>query len=84
MGTLSNMPNIGTTLEEKLMQVEIKDADDLKNIGSKEAFIKLKLVDPTACFNTLCALEGAIEDIRWHHLSQEKKSDLKTFFDTLK
>jgi len=33
------------------------------------------------CFNTLCALEGAIQGILWHNLSDEAKADLKRFFE---
>lgn len=84
MKNLSTMPNIGKVLEEKLINVGIENANQLKAIGSKEAFIKMKNIDSTVCYNTLCALKGAIEGIRWHDLSQEIKQDLKRFFQSFK
>jgi len=77
---LSKMPNIGGTLEKKLMEAGINTPEDLKKAGSKEAFIKIKFIDNTACYNMLCALEGAIQGIRWHDLSEDTKKDLKLFF----
>ncbi len=48
------------------------------------AFIRIKAIDPDACFSKLCALEGAVEGIRWHNLSKEKKSELKHFFSMIR
>lgn len=42
---LSDLPNIGRALEQKLIEAGIKDADQLKNLGSKQAFIELRNVD---------------------------------------
>ena len=30
----------------------------------------------------LCALEGAVQNIRWHNLNKETKEDLKEFFNS--
>lgn len=82
MGDLVKLPNIGATLEKRLTAVGINDTAALVDIGSKEAYIKLKLHEGDTCFNALCALEGAIQNIRWHDLSGETKKDLKEFFDS--
>lgn len=84
MGRLSELPNIGKVLEERLIKIGINDAETLRQVGSKEAFIKLRLFEGDTCFNTLCALEGGIEGIRWHHLDSETKAELKRFFDSFK
>lgn len=81
---LSKMPNIGLTLEKKLIDIGIKTPEELISLGSKEAFVNIKIVDNTACYNMLCALEGAIQGIRWHNLSNSTKEDLKCFFQSLK
>ncbi|MEN6379780.1 MAG: TfoX/Sxy family DNA transformation protein [Methanofastidiosum sp.] len=47
--------------------------------GSKEAFIRIKTIDDTACFSMLQGLEGAIQGIRWNHLPEPIKKDLKQF-----
>ena len=72
MGELSKLPNIGKSVEEQLNLVGINTVEDLKIIGSKEAWLKIREIDKSACINRLYALEGAIEGIRWH--SQKKKS----------
>jgi DNA transformation protein len=81
---LSKMLNIGLTLEKKLTDIGINTSEELISLGSKEAFIRIKIVDNTACYNMLCALEGAIQEIIWHNLSDTTKKDLKCFFQSLK
>ena len=71
MGELSKLPNIGKVLEKQLNDVGINTVDDLINLGSKEAWLKIKEIDDSACLNRLMALEGAIQNIRWHNLSEE-------------
>lgn len=80
MGELSKLPNIGKVVEKQLNDVGISTVDDLINIGSKEAWLKIKEVDESACLNRLMALEGAIQNIRWHNLSDEDKKNLKDFY----
>ncbi len=80
MGELSKLPNIGKKLEEQLNEVGIESYDDLVNIGSGEAWLKIKEIDESACINRLMALEGAIQNIRWHNLSDEDKRKLKEFY----
>jgi DNA transformation protein len=77
---LIDLPNIGKTLANKLMEAGIKDPEVLINCGSKEAWQKIKRNNPDACINMLMALEGAIQGIRWHSLSEETKTELKEFY----
>lgn len=83
MGELSKLPNISKVIEEKLNEVDITTPQELYEIGSKEAFIRIRLKDPTACVNMLCAIEGAIQGIRWHNLSDDIKAELKSFYNSL-
>lgn len=80
MGELSKLPNIGKVLEEQLNDVGINIIDELIDIGSKEAWLKIKEIDESACINRLMALEGAIQNIRWHDLSENDKKNLKDFY----
>ncbi len=80
MGELAKLPNIGKVVEEQLNKVGIKTVEQLKEIGSKHSWLKIKEIDASACINRLYALEGAIQGIRWHHLSDEIKSELKEFY----
>lgn len=84
MNQLSDMPNIGKVVEELLVKTGIEDQEALKEIGSKEAFKRIKKLDETSCLNKLYALEGAIQGIRWHDLSTEKKAELKAYFNKIK
>ena len=79
MGELSKLPNIGKVVEKQLNEVGINTVDELIDIGSKEAWLKIKEIDESACLNRLMALEGAIQNIRWHNLSEEDKKNLKDF-----
>lgn len=84
MGELSKLPNIGKVVEEQLNEVGINTVDDLIDIGSKEAWLKIKEIDGSACINRLMALEGAIRNIRWHDLSDGDKNNLKNFYNSFK
>lgn len=81
MGELSKLPNIGKVLEKQLNDVGINTIDDLINLGSKETWLKIKEIDDSACLNRLMALEGAIQNIRWHNLSEEDKDNLRNFYN---
>lgn len=80
---LTHLPNIGKVVAEKLVQVGIESPEQLKSIGSKNAFIRLRTVDSGACLSMLCGLEGAIQGVRWHSLEKSKKEELKEFIKTL-
>jgi DNA transformation protein len=84
MVQLSKLPNIGNKLEDQLIEVGIETVDQLKQIGSKQAWLNIKAIDPSACINLLCALEGAIQGVRWHYLSDEVKDELKELYNAVK
>ncbi|AEG58796.1 TfoX/Sxy family protein [Desulforamulus ruminis] len=84
MSGLKKLPNIGEILEEKLKKAGIHCPEDLINLGSREAFRRLRNYDGDGCYNMLCALEGAIQGVRWHYLSEKDKRSLKEFYMSLK
>lgn len=83
MKRLTDLPNIGKVLAERLIEAGIKTPDDLFDLGAEEAFLRIKTVDNDACLSKLCALEGAIRGIRWHNLSADRKEELQRFFTTV-
>lgn len=83
MGELSRLPNIGKVIEEQLNDAGINTIDELMDLGSKEAWLRIREVDDSACINRLMALEGAIQNIRWHDLSREDKNKLKDFYNSI-
>lgn len=84
MGELSKLLNIGKEIERQLIEVGIDTEEKLKKIGAKQAWLKIKAKDSSACYNQLCALEGAIEGIRRHNLKEDTKKDLKEFYNDFK
>ena len=84
MGELNKLPNIGKMLEGQLKDIGINTIEDLVDTGSKEAWIRIKEIDERACINRLMALEGAIQNIRWHDLSEKDKKNLRDFYNNFK
>ena len=84
MSDLTNLPNIGKEMELKLKSIGIDTKERLIDIGSEEAFFKLKTKYPNVCLVHLYALEGAIQNMDFNCLSEKTKARLKTFSDTLK
>ena len=84
MGALSQLPNIGEKLEAQLNEAGITTFEELKQIGSREAWLLIKASDPSACLMRLSALEGAIRGIRWHSLDDSVKQSLREFYSSHK
>lgn len=80
MASLRNLPNIGKILEEQLESIGIRTPDELRTAGSREAWMRIQAIDASACYNRLCALEGAIRGVRWHDLPLDVKEDLLAFY----
>ena len=81
MGELKTLPNIADKLEAQLHEVGIDSIETLKQTGSREAWLRIASIDPSACYMRLCALEGAIQGVRWHNLEENKKKELKVFYE---
>jgi len=79
MAELTSLMNIGKEMERKLKSVGISTAEELEEIGSKEAFVKLKMLYPSICTVFLYTLEGAIHNIEFNRLPEDVKKDLKDF-----
>ena len=84
MTELSTLRNIGKEMEKKLKSIGITTAEELKQIGSKEAFFKLKVLYPSVCTVYLYTLEGAISDTDYNRLPEDVKRELKAFSEKLK
>ena len=81
MKNLTDLPNIGKTLADKLNLIGIENEQELKQLGSENAIIKIATIENNgACINMLYALEGAIQGVRWHGIDNERKQELKEFY----
>lgn len=81
MGELSKLPNIGKEVESQLNKVGIFTYEELKNIGAEQAWLKIQEIDVSACIHRLLALEGAIQHTKKTALQQERKEELKDFYN---
>ena len=84
MAELTSMMNIGKEMARKLTAAGIDSPEKLMEAGSKEAFFRLKVIYPQVCLVHLYALEGAIQNVEFNSLPEDKKLDLKEFSDCLK
>lgn len=81
---LTELPNIGATLSTKLNQIGVNTEEDLIQMGSENAIVKISTIENSGvCINMLYALEGAIQGIRWHDLSDDRKKQLNDFYRIL-
>ncbi len=81
MGELSKLPNIGEKVEEQLNAVDIFTYEDLKKFGAENAWLKIQSIDPSACIYRLLALEGALQGVPKKLLPDERKAELKKFYE---
>ena len=80
-GSLSALPNIGTVLEDLLARAGVGSPESLREMGSREAWMKIRAVDPSACLHTLLALEGAVRGMRKKDLPDAVRAELRKFFE---
>lgn len=84
MAELTSMKNIGKEMARKLTTVGIDSSEKLIETGAKQAFLMLKQTYPQVCLVHLYTLEGAIHNIEFNSLAEDKKKELKEFSDFLK
>ena len=73
MAGLTSMMNIGKEMEKKLTSIGIESSEKLIEAGAKNAFLRLKQKYPNVCLVHLYTLEGAIHNIEFNNLSEDKK-----------
>lgn len=84
MNELLKLPNVGKVLEENLLAVGIKTPQQLREIGAKEASLRIRMQrDPGACLHMLYGIHGAVYGISEKLLTSEMKQELKAFFNSL-
>lgn len=84
MAELASMMNIGREMARKLTAIGIDSSEKLIETGAEGAFLKLKETYSRVCLVHLYALEGAIRDIPFNSLPEERKQELKAFSGFLK
>lgn len=67
-------------MEQQLADAGIHTPEELASAGSREAWLRILAMDPSACYMRLCGLEGAIRGERKKDLPEDVKADLKAFY----
>lgn len=75
--------NIGKVLELKLSAVGIDSLEDLRGVGTEEAFLRLLANNKNTSRSVLFSLEGAIVGARWHNLEESRKTELRDFYNSV-
>lgn len=77
---LETLPNIGTTLAQRLRSVGIPDAEALRQVGAAEAYQRIAAEygpnRPPLCYN-LYSLEAALRGHDWRLLEEAAKQQLR-------
>lgn len=84
MSDLTALPNVGAVLERSLLEVGISTPEELRSVGSREAFSRIRMtVDSGACLHMLYGIEGAVRGIPDRELPDGEKESLRAFFRSL-
>ena len=83
MAKLSDLQNIGKAREARLVEAGVDTPETLRELGSREALVRLREADPGACVQELYALEGAIRGVKDTALPEEVKAELRAFHKSL-
>lgn len=81
MTDLTTLPNIGEKLAAELRNVGITSGEQLAELGSVEAAIRITRGRPHTGYNLLYALEGAVRAVRWHALSKTDRALVRDEYD---
>jgi hypothetical protein len=75
--TISSLRNLGPVSEAWLHSVGIEFRDDLERVGSVEVYMRVVVRGFNPTLNLLYAMETALREVRWTHLSREVRQELK-------
>lgn len=73
---LLQLKNLGMATVNILQAIGINNYDELREIGSVEAYRRIKARDINVSKVMLYALEGALMDVHWNNLPPDLKQQL--------
>ena len=68
-------------IERQLNEVGIHTFEELRALGARQAWLKIQEADSSACIHRLLVLEGALQGVKKTMLTEEKKKELKEFYN---
>ena len=78
MRQIKNLRNIGPKSARMLEEIGVATIDDLRNLGSVNAYLKLQFSFPDQIsLNFLWAMQAGLQDRDWRDLSSDEKEILK-------
>ncbi len=80
MASLQDLPNIGPKLTHQLEMAGIATPEALRAIGSREAWLRILSMDPSACLLRLQSLEGAVRGVPKKALDAAVREELRAFY----
>ncbi|PLX06388.1 MAG: competence protein TfoX [Marinilabiliales bacterium] len=80
---ITGVHNIGKVLELKLEAVGIHSLDELKEVGTEESFLRLLSNNKNTSRSVIFSIEGAIKGVRWHKLDEDRKNELREFYNSV-
>lgn len=81
---LKTLPNIGDALAAQLREVGIDSAERLREVGAREAWLRILAIDDSACINRLLGLFGAEKGVLKRAISGEDREMLRAFYRSAK
>jgi TfoX-like protein len=72
------MKNLGRVSKRMLADIGVTTPAGLREIGSVEAFLRLKYTtEHRVSLNALYAMEAALLDVHWRHLPAARKAEIR-------
>jgi DNA transformation protein len=73
---IADLKSLGPKSQEMLEAAGIRTVDELYEIGSVAAYVRVKKVWPRASLNLLWALESAVTGIPWQEVARLHRTSL--------
>ena len=75
---IESLRNLGPYIAKRLVEIDVRTAEDLREMGAVEAYARLKFhFGREISLNALWAMDAALADIDWRDLSNDRKQALK-------
>jgi DNA transformation protein len=74
--TISNLKGLGPRSQEMLARAGIFTVDQLRELGSVEAYVRTKRSNNGVSLNLLWALEAALSSVPWQQVAREHRTSL--------
>src|SRR3954447_12605469 len=75
---LEDVVNLGPALAHDLRAIGIQDLDDLREVGSQDAWVRMHAAGCHDCLSSLLALEGAVRGVRWMEIAPDDRDAVVT------